>query len=322
MAYAVSLELTSEDRVLACMPGYVYRGGSGGFAPAVAGAHTVVAEFDADRVLELVERHRITQVTLAPAMATRVLDRASASPVTGRDLRRIWLTGAPAAASTITTLAERFDAVVGCLYGMTEATGIAMITHRPDQPGLITSIGRPMVLLDVRLLDEDGREVAPGEVGEIVVRGDTVTPGYWNDPDLTAEALRDGWLHTGDLATRDANGNLFIVDRRADIINSGGLNIYTSQVELAILSHPEVVDCTVIGAPDDTWGEIPVAVVVAGGELSEAEVIEWAGRTVASFKKPRLVRFVTELPRNAMGKVDKRAVRDPYWAACSRKVGA
>lgn len=321
LAYAISLELTSDDRVLACMPGYVYRGGSAGFAPAVAGAHTVVTEFAPARVLELIDRYDITQVTLAPAMASRVLDLASSDTTKGTRLRRIWLTGAPAAASMIEALAARFKTVVGCLYGMTEATGIAMIAHSPDRPDLLSSIGRPMLLLDVRLLDDDGRKVELGDIGEIVVRGDTVTPGYWGDPVLTERVLRDGWLHTGDLATCDADGNLFIVDRRADIINSGGLNIYTSQVETAILSHPDVVDCTVVGAPDESWGEVPVAVVVSRRDVSEADVIEWVGSSLASFKKPRRVEFVSELPRNAMGKVDKRAVRDPYWRGRSRKVG-
>ncbi len=320
LAYALALGLRPEDRVLACMPGYVYRGGSGGFAPAVAGAHTIVREFDAARVAEHLVRDGITQVTLAPAMATRVLAHAQRSGAEdGPDV--VWLTGAPAGAEIIRQLRDRFACDVGSLYGMTEATGIAMIRHRGDRDDLLGSIGRPMVLLDVRVVDPTGAEVAVGEVGEIIVRGDTVTKGYWGDPELTAERIRDGWLHTGDMARRDAEGHLVIVDRRADIINSGGLNVYTSQVEHAIATHPDVVECSVVGAPDDEWGEVPVAVVVPRRELTAQEVIEWTSRSLPTFKRPRRVEFVGELPRNAMGKVDKRALRDPYWAGRDRKVG-
>jgi len=321
LAYALSLGLGPDDRVLACMPGYVYRGGSGGFAPAVAGAHTVVCEFDAARVADHLRDDGITQVTLAPAMATRVLSHAEEVGSDVGALEVMWLTGAPADAATIRSLRDRFTCDVGSLYGMTEATGIAMIRHREGRDELLGSIGRPMVLLDVRLVDGAGTEVPVGEVGEIVVRGDTVTPGYWGSPALTAERIRDGWLHTGDMARRDGEGHLFIVDRRADIIISGGLNVYTSQVEQAIVTHPDVIECSVVGAPDHEWGEIPVAVVVPRRELTAQDVLEWTSRTLPTFKRPRRVEFVGELPRNAMGKVDKRALRDPYWAGRDRKVG-
>lgn len=321
LAYALAQGLTERDRVLACMPGYVYRGGSGGFAAAVAGAHTIVCEFDAARVVEHLRDHDVTQVTLAPVMAARVLAEAERAGFDGTSLQAVWLTGSPAEARTIRGLWERFGTDVGSLYGMTEATGIAMIRFRPDREDLLGSIGHPMLLLDVRLVDPQGREVADGEIGEIAVRGDTVTPGYWGSPELTAERITDGWLHTGDMARRDDEGHLFIVDRRADIIISGGLNVYASQVEHAIAEHPGVAECAVVGAPDDDWGEVPVAIVVPDDELSEAEVMEWAAAHLAGFKRPRRVELVTELPRNAMGKVDKRRLRDPYWAGRDRRVG-
>lgn len=318
--YALALGLNESDRVLACMPGYVYRGGSGGYAPAVVGAHTIVTDFDAKSVVDHLETHRITQATFAPAMATRVLDLARSAGSAVVDLDAVWLTGAPATPGLITELTEQFNCDVGMLYGMTEATGIAMIRYPAGRDDLLTSVGRPMLLLDVRVVDEDDREVPVGEVGEIIVRGDTVTAGYWNDPELSAEALRGGWFHTGDMAIRDEDGHLYIVDRRADIINSGGLNIYTSQVEDAIMSHRDVLECSVVGAPDETWGEVPVAVVVSRGGLTEPELIEWVGGRLASFKKPRRVEFVSTLPRNAMGKVDKKSLREPLWAGRARRV--
>ncbi|HEU5152897.1 MAG TPA: AMP-binding protein [Iamia sp.] len=322
IVYATQLQVGPDDRVLACMPGYVYRGGSGGFAPFAVGAHTVVTEFDARTVLRLLAEHAITQVTLAPAMALRLLS-AAPPEASFPALERLWLTGAPARPETIRELATRFGCSVGTLYGMTEATGIAMARFTGAPGERLDTVGHPLPLLDVRLLDPAGEEVAPGEVGEITVRGETVMAGYWGDAARTAEVLRDGWLRTGDMARRTEAGELCIVDRRIDIINSGGINVYTLELERTIARHPDVAECAVVGAPDPEWGEVPVAVVVpteAGTTLDGDAVVAWVRDHLAAYKKPRRVEVVDALPRNAMGKVDKRALRDGYWVGMERRV--
>ena len=318
-AYAQALGLRDTDRVLACMPGYVYRGGSGGYAPALAGAHTIVAPFEADRVSQLLTRESVTQVTLAPVMAERVLDEVRRQHLRFPALRNLWLTGSPARANLLTGLMAELDAEVGVLYGLTEATAVAMIRHSPDRPDLLGSVGRTMGLLDVELRDDSGTTVSVGEVGQLYVRGDSVAAGYWNAPELTATALHNGWFATGDYGRLNQEGHLFLVDRRADIIVSGGINVYSSELEAILIGHPSVADVAVVGAPDDRWGETPVAFLV-GSDLDPPEVAAWLRTQLAGFKQPRDLFVLDRLPRNAMGKVDKRALREPLWAGYSTRI--
>jgi long-chain acyl-CoA synthetase len=178
-------------------------------------------------------------------------------------------------------------------------------------------------MLDVRLLDESGAEVEPGMAGEITARGDTVMKGYWRDPERTARVLRDGWFRTGDIAYQDGDGYLYIVDRRVDIIiNSGGINVYSLELERTICELPAVRDCVVIGVPDPLWGEAVAAVVVTepGGAVTPEEVIAYCVARLASYKKPRQVHVRESIRLNAMGKPDKRAVRAEFWVGQDRLV--
>ncbi|MCH8902253.1 MAG: AMP-binding protein, partial [Chloroflexi bacterium] len=176
------------------------------------------------------------------------------------------------------------------------------------------SSGRPLFTTEVRIEGEDGRALAPGEPGEIVVRGPTVTPGYLNDPEATAQALRDGWLHTGDIGYLDADGELYVLDRRDDLIVSGGENVYPAEVEEVLRSHPGVLDAAVVGLPDERWGQQVAAAVAPrpGVELDEAELLAFCRSKLASYKAPARIRFVEELPRNAAGKLLRRAVREGW----------
>jgi len=172
------------------------------------------------------------------------------------------------------------------------------------------------------VVDDDDRDVPPNTPGEIVVRGDIVMKGYWNQPDASAETLRNGWLHTGDVGHLDEDGYLFITDRKKDMIISGGANIYPREVEEVICAHPAVHEVAVIGVPDAKWGESVKAVVVlrAGARTTAAELVEHCQRNLASYKKPSSVDFLAELPKNAYGKILKRELREQYWAGRARRV--
>jgi long-chain acyl-CoA synthetase len=222
-------------------------------------------------------------------------------------------------------------ATFGCAfehwYGMTEMTGV--ITTLPyadhDEAGgdRLRSCGKPIATMrGLRVLDASGGEAPVGEVGEIVLRSDQVMLGYWNQPEATASAIRDGWFYTGDAGYLDADGFLYIHDRVKDMIISGGENIYPAEVESALFGHPAVADVGVIGVPDERWGEAVKAIVVrrAGVAVTEAELITYCRECIANYKAPKSVDFADTLPRNASGKILKRELRAPYWVGRDRQV--
>jgi acyl-CoA synthetase (AMP-forming)/AMP-acid ligase II len=197
--------------------------------------------------------------------------------------------------------------------------------HRLDEPyaARLGSCGRARSGTGVRIVDDDDRPLPPGGVGEICLRGATVMQGYWNRPDATAETLRDGWLHTGDIGAMDDHGYVYILDRTRDMVISGGLNIYPREVEEVLLTHPAISEVCVFGVPDDKWGEaLKAHVVLVPGEstTTAAEIIAFAGGHMAGYKKPKSVDFVDEIPKTTYGKPDKKAVRAPYWAGQERMV--
>jgi acyl-CoA synthetase (AMP-forming)/AMP-acid ligase II len=199
-------------------------------------------------------------------------------------------------------------------YGATELGGMALVAFGGDciRPGAV--LGRPLLGMVAAVLDDDDQPVPHGEIGELCFRGAATTLGYWNLPEASAEVLRNGWLHTGDLGRADGDGVLFFVDRKTDMVKPGGENVYSIEVESVLASHPSVVECAVIGVPDDRWGEAVKAVVVASGDVTAEELDRWCLERMAAFKRPRWYDFVAALPRNAMAKVvktDLRAAHDP-----------
>jgi len=191
-----------------------------------------------------------------------------------------------------------------------------------EQMKRLTSAGIPRTDLEVRIFDDDDRELPPGQMGEIVSRGEVVMKGYWRNPKATAETLRGGWLHTGDLGIMDEKGYVYILDRAKDMIISGGENIYSREIEDVILRHPAVLETAVIGVPDETWGEAIKAFVALreGKEATQEEIINFCKDHMAGYKKPKSVEFVDAIPKNAYGKVLKRELREKYWAGESRRV--
>jgi fatty-acyl-CoA synthase len=217
-------------------------------------------------------------------------------------------------------------------YGSTEGGTIYNTILYPDEhvraleqnPARLASCGRPVPFFDVRLADDEGREVPPGEMGEVWVRGDATSVRYWNQPEATALAYEDGWFKMGDLAVRDAEGYITIVDRKNDMIVSGGLNVYPREVEDAIAAHPAVVEVAVIGVPDEKWGEAVMACItpLPGTDPTLGEIQQHCRDVgLASYKKPIHLELVDEIPKTAVGKLFRRALREKHWAAQPRQVG-
>lgn len=324
MWFAALYGLRPDDVFLACMPAYVYRGGGGGFASAVVGATTLPLGFDATAVLGAIERYRVTHAILAPAMVDRLIAHPDLRERDLSSLRGLWIGGAPSRPSSLSALAEVVGDILGSVYGMTEATGIASmrwsVADDDTSRRRLTSVGRPAPIVDLRLVGSDGAPVDVGEPGEIVVRGDSVMDGYWGEG--VGGGLDDGWFATGDVAVRDTDGYLYLVDRRSDVVNSGGLNVYSVEVERVLAEHPSIEDCSVVGAPDATWGETVCAFVVGRGDarVSLDDVENFCAGRLARFKIPRVVIQVDELPRNAMGKIDKKALRARLWGGEERQI--
>jgi acyl-CoA synthetase (AMP-forming)/AMP-acid ligase II len=276
----------------------------------------VLPKFDADETLATIAREKITVTGLVPTVARMLLDALDGDASAYASLRMMISVGEAFPVELKRRLFEKLPHVeLNAAFGMTEAFGMAVLTSE-YQVSHAASAGRPTPGVEVRIVGEDGNDVAPGEAGEVIVRsgepGQWLTMrGYYNQPEATAEALRDGWMHTGDMGRFDADGFLYVVDRKKDMILSGALNIYSKEVENAILAHPAVRDAAVVAMPDATFGEAVAAFVELrpGHEVSEEEIIEHCRERIASYKKPKRV-FFDQLPRNAQGKVLKHALRE------------
>ncbi|MEZ5322133.1 MAG: AMP-binding protein [Microthrixaceae bacterium] len=280
----------------------------------------LVPKFDAVEVMTAIERHRVTHLSLAPTMIAMLLDHPDRGRFDLTSLRHLYYGASAIPLEVLRRAIDAFGCGFGQGYGMTELSGNVTFldaeAHRRALGGeehLLAAAGRPGPLASLRIVhDDDGgvRDVEPGEPGEILVRGDQVIPGYWNRPG--ADAFVDGWFRTGDIGRVDHEGFVFIVDRRKDIIVSGGENVSSLEVESTLSGHPAVAAAAVVGLADDRWGERVVAVAVrSSGDTTEAgEVLEWCRGRIAGFKRPRQLLWVDELPQNASGKVLKAEVRD------------
>ncbi|HEX8959820.1 MAG TPA: long-chain fatty acid--CoA ligase [Solirubrobacterales bacterium] len=273
---------------------------------------TLVPKFDPGAALETMQRDRVTHFYGVPTMFGALLHH----PERGRfdtSALRTCITGG---ASMPVKVLRGFERAFGCIvlegYGLSETSPVASSNHpgRERKPG---SIGTPIEGVEMRVVDEDDKPVAQGEVGEIVIRGHNVMKGYWRRPDATAEAMRGGWFHSGDLARTDEDGYFYIVDRKKDMIIRGGYNVYPREVEEVLYEHPKIREAAVLGVPDDEWGEEVGAAVVLheGEELGAAEVSAYVKERIAAYKYPRLVWFLDELPKGPTGKILKREIELP-----------
>jgi len=293
-------------------------------------SQVIQPRFTPDAWLEAVGRHRASVSLLVPTMLNAVLNAPEFAAADLSTLRLIFYGGGPMPPAVLHRALANLPCGFTQGYGLTEtleATFLVAADHVLDgseaQTRRLASAGREAVEAEVRIVDDDGRDVAAGVVGEVLVRSRSVISGYWNRPDATAQAIRDGWFHTGDLGYLDDDRYLFIVDRKTDMVVSGGVNIYTKEIEAVLYSHPAVREAAVFGLPDETWGEAVSAAVVLhpGASLSDADLIAHCKDRLAGYKKPRRLWFLDDLPKNPSGKILKRELRQKL-AARTPKPGA
>jgi long-chain acyl-CoA synthetase len=276
------------------------------------GTLTLLPRFDPAKALEIVERDKVTVFLGVPTMYSAMLHDDSADSADTSCLQFCGSGGAAMPVEVMKAFEEKFGCKVLEGYGLSETSPVASFNH-PDKERKAGSIGTPIEGVEMKVVDEDGKDLAQGEVGEIVIRGHNVMKGYWNKPDATAEAIKDGWFYSGDMAQVDEDGYFFIVDRKKDMIIRGGYNVYPREIEEVLYEHPAVREVAVLGMPHEELGEeVGAAVALKEGcEATEEELRDHAKEQVASYKYPRKIWFVDELPKGPTGKILKREITVP-----------
>ncbi|HEU0007906.1 MAG TPA: long-chain-fatty-acid--CoA ligase [Terriglobia bacterium] len=299
---------------------------------AAGGTHVMLRRFEPKRLLQLVQQERVTAFNLVPTMATMLLQETGIDEYDLSSLRLIHMGGSAMPRALLKELKERIGCEVSCGYGLTETSPVLTValmkSHLREEGDAFyrraAMTGLELLDTEVRVVDDSGYDVPrDGEtVGEIIARGNIVMKGYWKQPEETAQAIRDGWLYTGDMATMDSEGYVLIVDRRKDIILRGGENISSIEVEKALYSHPAVLECAVIALPDEKWGEVPKAfVVIRDGIVCEPEDLRLHCKAIlAGYKVPASVEIVTSLPKGGTGKIQKKLLRAKHWQGQEKQV--
>jgi acyl-CoA synthetase (AMP-forming)/AMP-acid ligase II len=331
-ARAISLEgnVHQTDRMLVVMPLFHIGGKSLMAGWAYRGA-TIYLErsFNVEAILDRISTDRITCAHFAPAMIHSLLDAPDIDHRDLSSLRYVCYASAPMNVTLLRRAITRFGPILAQIYGLTESINATMLhPHQhvldgPDsQTRRLASAGQPFLGVDLKVVGDDGKDCPIEEIGHILIRDGAQMQGYWNNDVVTTDVIRDGWFHTGDMGFLDHEGFLFVADRKKDMIISGGENIYSREVEEALLTHPAVEHVAVIGVPDQRWGETVKACVVLrkGASVTEQELIEHCRNVIASYKKPKSIDFVSELPRLFNGKIDKKSLRAPYWQGQTRQV--
>jgi long-chain acyl-CoA synthetase len=308
------VELSSEDVVMGCLPLFHCFGLTCGLNAAVlAGAClTLIPRFDAKKALEVIGRDQVTVFEGVPTMYAGMLHAPDASSYDVSSLRTCISGGSAMPVEVMKSFEETFGCIVLEGYGLSETSPVASF-NRPDLERKPGSIGVPVRGVEMKLVDDDGKDVSPGDVGEIAIRGENVMKGYWGRDDATKEAIPDGWFRSGDMAKQDDDGYFFIVDRKKDLIIRGGYNVYPREVEEALYEHEAVAEVAVVGVPHDDLGEeVGAAVALKQGQsVSEDDLREFAKERLAAYKYPRHLWIVDELPKGPTGKILRREVEAP-----------
>jgi fatty-acyl-CoA synthase len=311
---AIDVDLRPEYRVLLVFPLYHAAAFMIVVSNLFVGCTSVTMKaFDPKRVMELMQEEQISRMTFPPTVWNFILQLPDLDRYDTGSVRSLSSGAEAMPLETKRRLLELFpNAGLGETYGMTESAATITTLNPRFVLTKMASVGKPFMNVETRLVDDDGKDVPRGSVGEVLARGPNIMAGYYKDPDATARTLEGNWLHTGDLGRLDDEGFLYIVDRKKDMIITGGENIFPREIEEVLYAHPKILEAAVIGLPDPEWGERVHAVVVLkqGETMTEEEVTEYAREHVASFKKPKSVEFVERLPRSAAGKVLKRVLRD------------
>ena len=330
---ASAMRLGSDQLALHSAPMFHLADGAMNFAITMAGGgHVLVKAFEPTAVLQAVERYKPTSTLWVPTMINMLVNHPDVADFDLSSLELVFYGASPISPDLLRKAKAVLDCDFAQLYGMTEGGPILTILfpedhHRgltsPDEQYLLKAAGRQIIGVDVRVVAEDGRDVKPGEVGEIIARGDNIMQGYWNKPEETAGALIDGWYWSKDLARIDKNQYIYVVDRAKDMIISGGENVYSVEVEDALMCHSAVLEAAVIGVPDKDWGEAVTAVVaLKPGQTATAEELrECCKQRIAGYKVPKTVEFVEALPKSGAGKILKKNLRKIHWQDTERSVG-
>lgn len=302
------------------------------FALTMVGArHVLIPMFNPVQVLEAIQNEKVTCTILVPTMVNAVLNHPDVDKYDLSSLKRLVYGASPMPLELLKKGLRKWGQIFTQGYGMTETAPLLtaldtwehIVDGTPQEVRRLNSVGKESLGIEVRVVNAEGDDVQPGEIGEIIARGPNVMLGYWRMPEATAAAIVDDWMHTGDLATVDEENYIYIVDRSKDMIITGGENVYSVEVENALYTHPAVLECAVIGIPHDVWGEAVHAVVVCkpGMNAGEEELIAHARTQIAGYKVPRSIEFRPEaLPKSGAGKILKRDLREKYWAGKSKNV--
>jgi acyl-CoA synthetase (AMP-forming)/AMP-acid ligase II len=318
------------DALLTVAP-MAHGGGTKIFPHFVRGAvNVVLPKYSPETFCETVQKEKVTTTWMVPSMITMLLEYPDLHRFDMSSLETVVYAASPMPLATLSRALETFGRIFVQVYGLSEAPNPVLLLPKEDhvldgteeQKKRLKSAGREVFGVSVRLVNEAGQDVKPGEIGEIITCGGNLMTGYWKMPEATAEAVRDGWFYTGDVATMDEENYVFIIDRRKDMIITGGFNVYPREVEEAIYHHPAVLEASVIGVPDQQWGEAVKAVVVCrpGTSVSEQELIEFCKKSLSSYKNPKSVDFESELPKNPFGKILRREIKKKYWEGRDRMV--
>lgn len=328
----IAFDFSGESVYLHAAPMFHLADGAGTFTVTWnGGTHTFVPRFDPEEVIATIEAKRVSATTLIPTMINWLLNHPGVAERDFSSLSKIFYGASPMPVERLKQAMSVFKCGFQQGYGMTEAAPLVTVLSAQDheralaegREGILASAGKPILGVDVRVVDDEGRDTSPGEIGEVLVRGPNIMKGYWGLPDETEEALRGGWYHTKDMARRDEEDYLTIVDRKDDMIITGGENVYSTEVESVLYEHPAVLEAAVIGVPDETWIQAIRAVVVPreGQNVTERELIAYCKERLSPYKVPKGVDFVAELLKGGTGKVLKGELRQRYRHPRERRGG-
>ena len=318
MYLMVESRITRADRILHVLPlthmTFLYAG------PAfrMGACQVVLDKSDPETVLKTIQQEKITLINMVPTLIYNLVNYPKVRDFDISSVRGIHYAASPIHPKTLRAAITLFGKIFVQYYGLTEAAGYCTILREDEHvdelhfgKSRLASCGRPNSVL-VRIVKEDDSDTKPGEIGEILLKGDTVVSGYWRNPELTKKRIVNGWLHTGDIGMVDEDGFIYVLDRKDEMIITGGFNVYPREVEEAIVSHPAVGEVGVVGIPDERWGEAVKAFIVPkqGARVTEKEIIEHCAKNVTSYKKPKSVEFVESLPRTPTGKILRRKLRE------------
>ncbi|HSB10859.1 MAG TPA: long-chain-fatty-acid--CoA ligase [Blastocatellia bacterium] len=319
------------DIYLHAAPMFHLADGAAVFTHTARGAtQAFIPRFDAKLVLETVEHERVSLLLLVPTMINFLLQQPDLESYDLSSLRHVTYGASPIAPDLLRRAMSAFNCSFGQGYGLTEASPLLTVLTQEDHiitdeksERRLASCGRPVEGVDVRVVREDGSDARPGDVGEIIARGPNIMAGYWKRPEDTEDVLRDGWLHTGDLATVDEDGYIYLVDRKKDMIVTGGENVYSTEVEAVLYAHPLVKEAAIIPVPDPDWGEaVHACVALRDGRSATAdELVEFCRERLANYKVPRSIEFIDgELPKGGTGKILKKQLRERFWKDQTRRI--